>query len=360
VNISAADLKALLKKISVVRTDMVVLDLEKGTLYAHSDDLRILVSHPALVAGVSGVIQFNGRKLASAISRLSGILTLTPSKTGLKVVAAKTNFELEAAPVKGYNAAMLKSKKQYTLVLADLKQLLKAAVVVTQKGAAEYANIVQLQGGPVMVARATNNLRMVTFFGNVYEGEPFAQTVPVAAVSAIQELSGDTVLMGVTDATLDFIETSGDTKVHVSARLQDKQLPNFAAITPKAFTSSLKVDAATLREGLRRISPFIPADDQKRVDVSFPGDEIKLSAVSGGTATDLVPLHEPTALPEADEDPFAEPQARAEKLIVNHAYLSDFFDAADGVVTIGMNGGKNPVFLESTHMQALISQMEEV
>lgn len=361
-NISAAELKALLKKLSVVRTDMIVLDTQKGTLYAHSDELRILVSHPALVDDkLAAVLQFNGRKLASAISRLSGILTIVAhAKGGLKVTAAKTAFELESQPVKEYNITLKSAKKQYPLVLADLKHLLKSAAVITQKGAAQYADIVELEGGAILIARATNNLRMVTFFGGAYESAPFKQTVPVSVISAVQELSGETVEMGVSEATLDFIETSGDTKVHVSARLQDKSLPNFAAATPKEFKTRVQVDAATLREGLRRISPFIPADDQKRVDVSFPGDEIKLSAVSGGKATDLVPLYEPTPLEGEDDDPFADAPARAEKLIINHAYLSDFFDAAEGVVEIGMNGGQSPVFLSSSRMQAIVSQMAEV
>ena len=94
----AAELKALLKKLSVVRTDMIVLDTLKGTIYAHSDELRILVSHPELVApsDKAGVIQFNGRKLSSAISRLSGILSVDAHAKGLKVTSAKTSFELEA------------------------------------------------------------------------------------------------------------------------------------------------------------------------------------------------------------------------------------------------------------------------
>lgn len=352
-NIPATTLKSLLKKFGSLRSENLLLDTGAGTLFAADNDIRLFVESPALKDEKPAIVQINGRKLSSAVARLSGIVSLTVRpKGGLTVVSAKTRFDLESTPTKP-EVQKLDKGATYALPLAEIKSLLKAGAITTQKGHASFADVVELTGDKALRVRATNELRLSVNWGAAYEGEAFQHLIPVAAIGALQEIPGDSVLLTVSDALVTFSTTDDqETRVIVSARRSAKTFPNFDAILPKTFAQQVKVDAAVMREALARIAPFIPADDKKTIVVSFPGTDIHLRARSGGEAEDVVPQVDP---PSTEDDPFGETPAAQYKLYVNHTYMSDVFAAADGVVTMGLNGSNKPLWIDAGKIGTMIA-----
>jgi DNA polymerase III sliding clamp (beta) subunit (PCNA family) len=351
-NIPAATLKSLLKKLSSVRSELVLLDTAAGTLFAADNDIRLWVESPALKDESGAVLTVNGRRLSSAVSRLSGVLSVTHGKKGLTVASAKTRFDLEVTPGK-LDPRTAEKGATYTLPLAETKALLKAGAIITQKGHASYSDIVELRGDTVLRVRATNERRLAVIWGGPYEGEAFQHLIPVSVIGALQEIPGESAVLTVSDALVTFSTTDDqETRVIVSARRSAKQFPDFDGILPKTFAHEVKVDAAAMREALARVAPFIPATDLKTVLVTFPGSEVQVSASNGGVAVDAVPQIDPAS---TEDDPFAETPAAPYRLHMNHTYLSDFFQAAEGTVTIGLNTHPKPVWMDAGKTSALFT-----
>lgn len=352
-NIPATTLKSLLKKFGSLRSETLLLDTAAGSLFAADNDIRLFVESPALKDEKPAVVQVNGRKLTSAVARLSGVVSLNlRPKGGLTVVSAKTRFDLESTPAKP-EVQKLDKGETYTLPLAEIKALLKAGAVTTQKGHASFADVVELRGDKALRVRATNELRLSVNWGAAYEGETFQHLIPVAVIGALQEIPGDSVVLTVSDALVTFSTTDDqETRVVVSARRSAKQFPNFDATIPSTFIQQVKVDAAVMREALARIAPFVPAEDKKTIVLSFPGTDIHLRARSGGEAEDVVPQLDAVV---SEDDPFGETPTAQFKLYVNHTYLSDVFGAADGVVTMGLNGSNKPLWIDAGKISTLLT-----
>jgi DNA polymerase-3 subunit beta len=134
--------------------------------------------------------------------------------------------------------------------------------------------------------------------------------------------------------------------VLVVARQLARPFPNWESIIPKTFNLKISVKGADMKQALGDVKAVVDPESQ-RLSLTVGGESCTLSVDGGlGKAETSCPA---TSI---ESDLFDE--SLDYKLIVNHSFLADFFDACDGDVIIGVTGESSPLYLESKTGRKLI------
>ena len=205
-----------------------------------------------------------------------------------------------------------------------------------------YAGVVSVMSrSGHLTAVATDGKRVA-----IVSGVPCSEFIPVqlptATISALKSLPGPSVSISEDQANLYF--QSGD--VLIIARRLAQPFPNWESIIPKTFNLKISVKGADMKQCLGDVKAVVDLESQ-RLSLTVGGESCTLSVDGGlGKAETSCPA---TSI---ESDLFDE--SLDYKLIVNHSFLADFFDACDGDVIIGVTGESLPLYLESNNKKLIM------
>jgi DNA polymerase III sliding clamp (beta) subunit (PCNA family) len=340
VNIAAADLKRLLKKLSPVKAETYRFDTN-GIVAQDSDVI-------AAVQGLSfgGTFNINGKNLSRVVSKTSGQINIEQQSNKLILTWAKAKVELEIQPVKSV-ALPEATGTPLALNLPDLKKALNLTVpsASTAKSAA-FGGVVQLQSLPVgleteeipgyrvvgtdaIVITAAQVLKPVQF--------EFKSLLNLTAAAIVQIMDGETV--SIQDTAKYLVLKAGDTTVYASKPVQ--KYPDGMIATLLAMPTETKFGFKTEEwlNALRTAELLIDEEkDKGAISLHLSENVVQFKNTGvGSTATDEAGYE------QIYPDPIFDPKEARLKLTAK--YLSGFLSRAGTEATFGIT--ERPIRLES-------------
>ena len=142
-NIAAADLKRLLKKLNPVKTDTYRFDVDG--IIAQDSDVIVAVQGPSF----GGTFNINGKNLSRTVGRASGQINIEQTGNKLILTWAKAKVELEIQPVKSVPLPELNATA-ISFSAAELKKALNLTLPSANPAkSAAGGGVVQLQSLPL-------------------------------------------------------------------------------------------------------------------------------------------------------------------------------------------------------------------
>lgn len=353
--IKAAELKAILKKVAVANATNLSFDFTAGSVAAPDTDITAVVISP-LLRSEDAAFTVAAKQFTSIISKLSGEISILRNKDSIELKSAKSRFELPAFNQKP--AAVPKPSRVWAFPLKVTREILQYAVTAANSRKSglqfHYETVVQLSpSGPesehgVMIrAVGTNGQRMAIAdsFMSLRDSK-FRLLIPALAVNALGIFDGETLHIGESESTIHFGVGNSEASTTIVARKQAKEFPNHESAIPGTFSFIAKVKAEELRESLRLLEP-VAVDELKRTTLSFNGD-LKLQAgADQGNAENIIPFEQIEPDPVFDEAKF--------RITLSHTFLSDFVESVEGEIKISGNGPHEPLWLEAGSRKLLIA-----
>jgi len=326
--VAAQILKNCLKKLSVLQSDLYVLDGEK--IYATAPNLILAVDFKSDL-GVCGVA---AQKFGQIVARLDGEidLTINESKLTIKAKRSKLTLPLVAEPrIPKYTLPTTNIPLSYPEIHGALMYALQA----TESGQFfSYTGTVQLSKN---YAAGSDGKRLACSDVN---GPANTLLLPVPAVQALKALEGKTLKVSEDEQNLYF---QSEDATLVSRKLA-KSFPDFAKLLPKELNYKYKFDREELNNALRGLAPL--ADD--KILLTFENGVAILSVDSnlGSGTTNL-------AAEQIVPDPLFEDVKFSGNFTFSH--IQDFVESVNGEITFGANGEKGPVLLESGNKKLIMA-----
>jgi len=339
INIGAADLKRLVKKLSSVSAKTIQIDGNNKTIYAMDEDMGICISSPLLKSELMVSIDFNIFK--STVNKLTKDVVLSQSgKEPLKITSAK--FKASIPISSEWPVFPVYEPKGFNLNSEKLNNVLNFVnSVTTEKNNFDHTGFILIEGeGHKLSAVATDNHR-IAFSDYPLEGYIVPKTIiPAIAVKAIKEFT-DTI--NIFESTSCIFFKSDNMTVY--ARKSTIKFPNIVGAVPKQYILEAKLDVNALKESLDRVSPVIDPEVTPRVVLDF-GDSLKLS-----TGTDII---------GNAEDSLDIEYTVPNKLILaaNSKYISEFLTAVSGCVTIKLSGKDKSFMMECGNRRLLTAGLK--
>lgn len=341
-NIQLNLLKPLLKKLSAVKADIVVLDTKEGVLSAKENNLAVYVVDEVLKDKSGDVFFFPAKKFLSSVNRMSGILTVHKTDKAYSLVSNKTRVELETskypwrfdAPTSykvNLKTSMVQNIVHYAQIATDPKQQ-----------AMTFSGLISLVGtkdfmGSTVEAIATDGMR-VACIQEESDVESFSMLLSSGLVSVLSNLDGETT---------EFLDTDHYTAVRSGnfiaiANKFTSNFPKAKSLFPAEAQFHVSVQAAEFYAALGRIQPMVD-EDTKCIELDF-GDVITLRTVgAGGSAK--------------DEINHTGNRMGSYKANFDHKSLADFFSVAEGIVDVFHTDGKNFIVFKNDNKRYLMSRM---
>jgi hypothetical protein len=339
-NIAAADLKRLLKKLSPVKTETYRFDVDG--IIAQDSDVIVAVQGPSF----GGTFNIDGKNLSRVVNRAAGQIEIGQEQNKLTLSWSKAKVELEIQPVK---SVPLPEATGTSLVLntVSLKKALNLAVpsASTAKSAA-FGGAVQLQGLPVGLEtdeipgyRVIGTDAIVITAAEVLEPVPFEfrSLLNLTAAAIVQIMDGKTV--SVQDEAKYLVLKSGDTTVYASKSVQKYPDALIALLLAMPPSVQFKFKTEEWLNALHTIEALIDEEKDKGAVILHFADNVvqfKNNAV-GSTAVDEAGYE------QLDPDPVFDPREITLKLTAK--YLSGFLSRAGAEATFGVT--EKPIRLES-------------
>lgn len=341
-NIPAADLKQIVKRLASSKAENLFLDTDAGRFIAQDPEITVVVQSDKVKSG-EGVYSFNARKFTTVVNRMSGEIELGLGKT-LTLKSAKAKVEIEL--LNGKPPVVGVPKPVINLPLPEIKGLLQYAMTAADTNkAAEFGGVIQLS----TVVRGFEVEEVVGFKAAGTDGKrlgfaevespcsvaPFMYLIPLPAVAALEKLDGKILTAAQSESHFYF----ADGNTHIFARKLSKAFPNYGSVVPKTFKFVATVQTEELKAALRTVEPFVPDEGARAITVHFLDGTLTVNAKSGGTAQDELAYKQSTPDPIFDDVDFT--------TRMNFMHLSGFANTASGEIKIQCNEDKDPVLLES-------------
>jgi hypothetical protein len=357
--IQAPVLKNILKRLSSVKADSVVLDTTLGIASVKDRDLTVVIESAALRAEherEQQVISVNRARLSAATSRMTGAIKLTPSERSLAVESGKSSASLEV--FKGEATRLESGQNPVTLPWSRVLGILSFASVAAEADiAAPFGGVVEfLTKGDNYQAVATDGSGRVALAATPSD-LPLESTlhIPLSIIRALHDLSSPEVTLSSTESALIFTAVEGDLRITLQVAKLARTFPPYERILPKAFTFTATLQPAEVKSALDTVKHFVGkevsgVEDGGAVYLTFSGGTVTVSSLGVGNKA------EDTASYTADgliDDPLAEIESTT--YCLRHDFLADFFGAAKEPVLFSANGHKEAVVLSSGPYKVLIS-----
>jgi DNA polymerase III sliding clamp (beta) subunit (PCNA family) len=329
-NIAAADLKRLLKKLAPVKTETYRFDTYG--IVAQDSDVIVSVQGPSF----GGTFNTNGKNLSRVVGRTSGQVNIEQSGNKLILTWSKARVELEIQPVKPVTLPAV-DEVPITLDLPGLKKALNLAVPSASPAkSAAFGGVVQLQGlmsGYRIVG--TDGIVLTVAQVDAPDLPEFKTLLNLTATSIVQIMDGSSISIQDTEKYL--VLRSGDTTVYASKPIQ--KYPDFDALLIMPVTAKFSFKTEDWLSALRTVEPLI--DDEKdkgAISGLFRDGVVQWGSVGvGSTATDEAGYE------QLEPDPIFDPKEI--KLKLTAKYLSGFLSRAGAEATFGIT--EKPIRLES-------------
>jgi DNA polymerase III sliding clamp (beta) subunit (PCNA family) len=268
---------------------------------------------------------------------MSGQIEIGVLENTLTLKSSKTKVEIET--IKPSPRKFFAPEELRELPLAPVQDLLKFVSMASDPNKAAF------MGGVVFIETLTSGLfedEKVTGLSAMGTdgkrcafsdipldgGDQFKFMIPLAAISAIQNLGGDTLQIGETDSSY-YLKSSQTT---IYANKLSKQAPDYRALVPKKFSFEVVLKAEELKQILHTVEPMLGDEEHKPVSVHFLDGKLKVSTGTAGSGA---------------EDEIEVKHEGEFKTRLNHKHLSDYVSAVSGDITFKANTPTTPVVLEA-------------
>lgn len=341
-NITAADLKRQLKKLSPVKTES--YQVGPHGISAQDSDVWVIVESP--LSGLGDTCSVSGKKLSSVISRMSGTIDINQAEKSIVLKSAKARVELEIQRIKPISLPPA-PEKTVSFYPDEFKKALSVAVASASPAkSAAFGGVVQLQSLPLGLEETapsgyrivgTDSIVLVVVHRNQELPFEFNSLINLSAAAVVQIMDGDEILIGETNEKL-YVK-SGDTTVFASKPVQ--KYPNFDVILNMTPKMKFGFEPENWLSALRTIEPLIDDADEGAITMQFADGVVQWKNIGvGSTASDE------SAYEQLDPDPVFEPTT-VSNLKVYANYLSGFLSKAGKTATLGLIAKEKPIRLES-------------
>ena len=347
-NIELSKLKGLLKKLSCVKAETIILDTHNGVLCAREGNLSVYVINEILKdpTAVDGIHFFPAKKFLPSVNRMSGTLTIRKMDNYYSLVSNKTRIELDIfeQPWK-FDLHLTTDTAIKTSALQNIVQFVQIASDPKQD-AMSFAGLISLRGhedfidGSRIEAVATDGKRMAVMSEETTSSN-LDVLMPTSLVSVISQLDGE--LTYIQDSA-NFVMLHSNGLVAVANKFNGN-FPNATAYFPEVYDFKVNVNPAEFLEALGRIQPMVN-EDSRSMGIEYKNGSIVMStAGSGGTGKDEIPYTG---------------QEHEYKAMFDHKFLADFFSTikdSDEPVTICHKKDKQFLVFKHGEKQYLIANM---
>jgi len=339
-NIPAADLKRILKKLQPVKTETYRFDVDG--IVAQDSDVVVVVDGPKF----GGTFNINGKKLSSVVNRMSGQIDAQQSGNKLTLKSAKAVVDLEIQPVKSV-ALPEEAKNSVVFEAGPFKKALAVAFASASPAkSAAFGGAVQLQSQPLDIHndgplpqsyRIVGTDSIVLTVATVLQQvpKPFKTLINLTAASIVQIMDGPDITIGDTEKYL--VIKSGDTTVYAAKPVQ--KYPDFDKLLAMPATIKFKLKPQEWLSALRTVEALIDEEQDKgAIALHLAEGVVILKNIGvGHVASDEA------AYEQLDPDPVFDPKEITLKLTAK--YLSGFLTRSGENATLGIT--EHPVRLES-------------
>jgi hypothetical protein len=343
-NISAAELKHALKKLSPVKTETYVFDVDG--IRAQDSDVLVVVPGPTF----GGTFTVSGKKLAQVVNRMTGQIEISQFEKKLTLKSAKAVVDLEIQLVK---SIPLPDGPACSLALSLTpfkKAMSIASASASPAKSAAFGGVVLLQNLPLGIEETISSGYRITGTDAVVLTAVTVETpvdlqfralVNLTASAVVQLMDGETIEVGDTNKCL--VLKSGGVSIYASKPVQ--KYPDFDGLMAKIPEIRVGFNPQELLSALKTVEPLIDETvDKGAVSLHFDSSVVKCSNIGvGSTASDE------SAYEQIEPDPVFDPREFNLKLTAK--YLSGFLSRAGEQATLGVTDG--PVRLESENVIVL-------
>ena len=292
-----------------------------------------------------GTFAVDAQKFKEVVGRFDGevdvevgnLLKLKHKRSKIELPVEKDVFVPKIAGLAGagqlFNTKGLMDMLSFVQQASERKDMYSYAGVVSVMSRSGHLTAVATDGKRVAIASGSPCSEFI----------PLLVPVPVLAVlKALAPLSASGIAISEDQANIYF--QCGEALV-VARRLA-QPFPNWESIIPKTFNLKISVKGADMKQCLGDVKAVIDPETQ-RLNVTIGSEHCELAVDGGaGSARTYCPVT------PAESDLFDE--VLDYKLVLNHSFLADFFDACEGDVLIGVTGESLPLYLESNNKKLIM------
>jgi DNA polymerase III sliding clamp (beta) subunit (PCNA family) len=346
----SAELKKIVKKLSLANSVNIVIDGAKGTMLAADETLGVEIEIPALKGIADAPIAVQARMFSSVLSGLSGEVRFERADGPIRISTGKSQFELVVVPPK----KLVTFRPEGTETAFPAKEFSEA---LTYAGSVSGGSQVFDFTGCVLVtapqgmisAAGTDRHRMAVYDTKISAPKTTRILIPVRAVKAIKDLDEKEIFFS-DNGRMQFFRSGVATVFSKNVTGEEvTKFPDPYKFIPREYNIETLIDAEELKSALRRIGPVIEAEEdtkRRKVVFTFDGDTLRLTAGNSlGKAQDSVSME--TTKPDVFEEPLPF------RMTVNHRDLLDFCEAVTGTITFQGRSPMEPVWLQAGNKKLL-------
>ena len=315
----------------------VLLKTEKGMLKISATNLEISISQLVRCkVEKEGVVCLPARLLSEIVNNLPNEpITLEDWSDGLRLSVGK--YKTVVKTVAAEDFPVLADTLPGKLVQFDTGALKKALegvlfAVSTNETQAELCGVNFSLGGGKLLLAGTDRYRLgesVVYLPKAPDGETFSVIVPARAVGevikSVANAGSGVAEIGVGDNQAVFI--IGETII--TTRLVDGQYPEYEAIIPNEFSTTIVLNRTQFLAGLKAVSVF--ARGVSGVEFTYANDIITLAAKSQDAGEGTVEIS-------------ARIEGSSDVILFNHKYLLDVLQYLTAEnIEIKLNNPGSPV-----------------
>lgn len=345
-NIQLNLLKPLLKKLSSVKSDILVWDTKEGVLSAKENTLAVYVTDPVLKDN-GDVYFFPAKKFLASVARMSGVLTVQKTDTYYSLVSNKTRIELEKSKYPWrLDVPTSYSVRIKTAVVQNLVRYTQIAVDPKQQGMT-FSGLISFNGkedfidGSVIEAISTDGKR-IAWITDSAETPDFSLLLPSSLASVFSHL---------TDEYTEFHDAVNFTAIRsgnftVVANKFTTSFPSAKNMFPSSSDYAIPFRAAELAACFGRVEPIVD-EENRAIELAFSTNGLIVRTLGkGGNAKDEC---EYAGVLTGAETAFDQ------KIVVDHKFVSNFLATAEGIVTVSGYLDKNFIVLKNNNKNYLVA-----
>lgn len=316
----------------------VLIRAEGGNVELQATDINASMRH-AVQASVEeeGATVASGKVLASVIKNLPDqavTFDIPEGSTTLIITCGRSKYRLTTIPVADFpefpDFEATGSVELPSTILIDMANRVFRSLSKDNSRPVLQGMYISVSGTSAKMA-ATDSYRLSKAEATLNEpcGE-FETVVPgIAARDILSAVPGvEMVKIGTGDSQVMF---SFGTTTYVSRKI-DGTFPNFEQLIPRSFTTETRVGQEEFMSALRRVSVVARANPSVRMDVSEKEMALSASSPEQGESHEVIDC---------------DTEGNEMSITLNHHFLSDCLQGADGEVTVRMNGPMQPAVFQT-------------
>lgn len=275
--------------------------------------------------------------LAQIVRTLGGeLVELELSGAELAVRASGSEFKLQTGDLEAYPELSFPNHFQATLDSAELARSLSSVRYAASHEAfqAVFRGIKVEQQGAVARVVASDGFRLaLREFAMPEESEPRSMIIPARSADEIVRVLRDgKVKLAYSEGSLS-LKTE---RVHMNVKLLDGEFPDYERVIPRDIKLTVKINAASLKEAVSRVSVLTDKNANNRVEFLVSEGQLRLAAEGDyGRGQDTLEVVQEGIEP-------------AMSLGFNAKYVLDALGPLEGEVEMSFSGSTTPAIFKGS------------